>query len=236
MALRKKNTNKRTTVLNSSLSDDMKYRINEAYKVARTNIDFSILKKGCKKILFTSSLAGEGKSTTSVNTAISLSQKVDVKVLVIDCDIRKSKVQKFFNMDVTPGLTNYLSGQAKLEAIIRHTNSPNLDVITAGTTVPNPSEILASDQMSDLLTLLDPSYDYIIIDSPPLNVVIDALSLSVKVDGVVIVVKEGSSKEPELAKTIETLHRANAKVLGVILNGAAEDIGSSYKYSYYDKK
>lgn len=223
---------KRTTVLNSKMDSDMKFKVTEAYKVARTSLSFSLIKSECKKIVFTSSLAGEGKSTTSVNTAISLAQQVNTKVLLIDCDLRKPKVNRFFNMKSTPGLTNCLSGMNKLEEIIKETESPNLQVITSGASVPNPSELLASEQMEAIVEKLEQKYDYIIFDTPPINAVVDALSLLKLIDGFVIVVKEGSSTQPEFKKTVETLGRANAKILGVILNGAHQETKDYYKYHY----
>ncbi|NLJ32206.1 MAG: CpsD/CapB family tyrosine-protein kinase [Clostridiales bacterium] len=228
----KKQHLKRTTVLNSQMDPDMKFKVTESYKVARTNLSFSVVKKGCKKIVFTSSLTGEGKSTTSVNVAISLSQQVNVKVLLIDADLRKPKVNRFFNLKSTPGLTNYLGGMNTLEDVVQPTESPNLSVICSGTIVPNPSELLSSEQMAALLARAEKDYDYIIIDTPPINIVIDALPLIKLCDGVVIVVKENSSTHPELRKTVETLERAGAKILGIILNGARMEAKDNYKYRY----
>lgn len=223
---------KRTTVLNTQLDPDTKFKVTESYKVARTNLSFSILKDGCKKIVITSSLAGEGKSTTAVNVAISLAQQVDVKVLLIDCDLRKPQVSRFFSLKNSPGLTDYLGKMAALQDISHRIEEDNLTVICSGTMVPNPSELLASAAMEGLLNSLEKYYDYIILDTPPINVVIDALPLMKITDGVVLVVKEGSSTHPELAKTIEKLERVDAKILGIILNGAKMESKDNYKYHY----
>ena len=223
---------KRTTVLNSQMEQNLKFKVTESYKVARTNLGFSMIKQGCKKIVFTSSLPSEGKSTSSTNIAISLAQQVNVKVLLIDSDLRKPKVNRFFNLKNTPGLTNYLGKMCELEDIIQFTENSNLSVICGGIIVPNPSELLASQAMADMLKGLENDYDYIIMDTPPINIVIDALPLAKVADGVVIVVKEGSSTHPELAKTIEKLERVDAKILGIILNGAKMQFKSSYSYRY----
>lgn len=228
----KKQHQKRTTVLNTQMDPDMKFKVTEAYKVARTNLAFSLLKQGCKKIVITSSLASEGKSTSAVNVAISLAQQVNVKVLLIDSDLRKPQVNRFFNLKNAPGLTNYLGDMCGLKDIVHNVEGSNLSVICSGTIVPNPSELLASDAMAELLQIMEKDYNYIIIDTPPINVVIDALPLIKITDGVVIVVKEGSSTHPELSKTIEKLKRVDAKILGIILNGAKMESKDNYKYHY----
>lgn len=222
----------RTSVLNMQMDPDMKFKVSEAYKMARTNLAFSLVKKGCKKIAFTSSFAGEGKSTTSVNIAITLAQQVNTKVLLIDCDLRKPKVNRFFHLQTSPGLTSYLGGMKDMESIIRHTDDPNLDLITSGVIVPNPSELLAGNEMKKLIEEMESKYDYIIFDTPPVNVVVDALSLAGFADGYVIVVKEGSTLKPELRHAVITLEHAKVKILGIILNGSRLEEKEEYKYRY----
>jgi capsular exopolysaccharide synthesis family protein len=222
----------RTSVLNMQMDPDMKFKVREAYKMARTNLAFSLVKKGCKKIAFTSSFTGEGKSTTSVNIAITLAQQVNTKVLLIDCDLRKPKVNRFFHLQTSPGLTSYLGGMKDMESIIRHTDDPNLDLITSGVIVPNPSELLAGNEMKKLIEEMESKYDYIIFDTPPVNVVVDALSLAGFADGYVIVVKEGSTLKPELRHAVITLEHAKVKILGIILNGSRLEEKEEYKYRY----
>lgn len=222
----------RTSVLNMQMDPDMKFKVSEAYKMARTNLAFSLVKKGCKKIAFTSSFTGEGKSTTSVNIAITLAQQVNTKVLLIDCDLRKPKVNRFFHLQTSPGLTSYLGGMKDMESIIRHTDDPNLDLITSGVIVPNPSELLAGNEMKKLIEEMESKYDYIIFDTPPVNVVVDALSLAGFADGYVIVVKEGSTLKPELRHAVITLEHAKVKILGIILNGSRLEEKEEYKYRY----
>jgi capsular exopolysaccharide synthesis family protein len=223
----------RTSVLNMQMDPDMKFKVSEAYKMARTNLAFSLVKKGCKKIAFTSPFVGEGKSMTSVNIAITLAQQVNTKVLLIDCDLRKPKVNRFFHLQTSPGLTSYLGGMKDMESIIRHTDDPNLDLITSGVIVPNPSELLAGNEMKKLIEEMESKYDYIIFDTPPVNVVVDALSLAGFADGYVIVVKEGSTLKPELRHAVITLEHAKVKILGIILNGSRLEEKEEYKYRKY---
>ena len=224
---------KRTTVLNTNLDEDAKFKVSESYKMTRTDITYSVVKAGCKKIVFSSSLAKEGKSTSSVNVAISLAEQVNVKVLLIDADLRKPKVHRFFNISHKPGLSDVLVKVSTLEDALQPVNK-NLTVLCAGVMVPNPSELLASNEMAFLLKLVEDDYDYIIIDSPPLNVVVDALPLIKLSDGVVIVLRAGSSTHTELTKTIKNLEMVEAKILGFILNGCKTEKKDSYKYRYYD--
>ena len=169
---------------------------------------------------------------TSVNIAITLAQQVNTKVLLIDCDLRKPKVNRFFHLQTSPGLTSYLGGMKDMESIIRHTDDPNLDLITSGVIVPNPSELLAGNEMKKLIEEMESKYDYIIFDTPPVNVVVDALSLAGFADGYVIVVKEGSTLKPELRHAVITLEHAKVKILGIILNGSRLEEKEEYKYRY----
>jgi capsular exopolysaccharide synthesis family protein len=233
---RKKKTLK--TVVASKIETNMKFRVEEAYKTARTNLAFSILKEGCKKVVVTGALSREGKSTTSVNLAISLAQQINTKVLLIDCDLRKPRVNQFFDLDNTPGLTDYLSRAKTLEEVLKGTDVENLSVIVGGTLPPNPSELLASNNMKDFLTQMESEFDYIIMDTPPLNVVIDCLPLATISDGVVLSTMQGYSTHPEVSKTVETLQRVDAKILGFVLNAFRDENKKSNnnKYGYYKDK
>jgi capsular exopolysaccharide synthesis family protein len=218
-------------VLDSGMDFDLKFRVTEAYKVVRTNIAFSLLKEGCKKVVISSSLSGEGKTTTAVNIAVSLAQ-MDVKVLLLDADLRNPQVNLFFNLGNTPGLTDYLGNMSEISEIIHTTQYNNLSVICAGIAVPNPSELLASSRMADLLKMMENRFDYIVMDTPPLNVVVDALPLIKLSDGVILVVREGSCTYPELNRTIKGLEMVDAKILGFILNDSKVRQKSGYRYRY----
>ena len=213
----------RRLIQNIKLNPSLKFKIEEAYKSIRTNIMFSIMKKGCKIIVITSPLPGEGKTTTVINLASSFAS-ADQRVLLIDGDLRKPKIHQYFSVSNSPGLTNYLgasvssSERVSLSSIIHKTDNRNLSVICSGSIPPNPSEILGSDQMSDFLTDMSADYDYIIIDTPPINIVSDALPVISNSDGVVLVLRSRSSTHPELQKAISALEFVDAKILGFIVN------------------
>ena len=210
------------------MDETLKFRVVESYKTLRANIMFSIIHSGCKCFVISSSLPGEGKSTISVNTAIALSQ-TDARVLLVDTDLRRPKVNRFLGLTGTPGLSNYLIGMNSLEEVLHSTNYPNLTVMCSGSRVPNPSELLASDNMEALLKLLRTQFDYIVLDSAPLNVVSDTYPLIKKTDGVLLVVYQNRSDYKELDKTIKSLDVMDGKILGLVFNGAK----SKHKRSYY---
>ena len=207
------------------------FQVRESYKTARTNIVYSILKQGCKKITFTSSMKGEGKTVTSTNIAHALAQQVNTKVLIIDCDLRAPKVHSVFHINPEPGLTNYLNDECSAEDIIKKTSNKNLDVICYGVIPPNPSELLASEYMQNFIAELEEKYDYIIFDTPPVGIVSDAIPLIKISDGVVLVVKNNFTTYPELSKTIEIVKRTEGKILGVVINKV--DLSSATKGKYY---
>lgn len=182
------------------------FQIKESYKKARTNIAFLIVKKGCKMISFTSSAKSEGKTITAVNIAIALAQQVDTKVLIIDCDLRRPRVQSVLEISVDKGITNYLNFECEISDIIYNSKMDNLDAICCGTIPPNPSELLASDNMKDLIKELSNKYDYIIFDTPTIGVVIDALPIIKQTDGVVMVVRDNVTDFTEYKKQLRLLN------------------------------
>ncbi len=197
----------------------LRFQITEAYKKARTNLVYSIIKKGCKKIIFTSSYKSEGKTTTALNVATALSQQVGTKVLVIDCDLRRPTVHTVMNLSADKGLANYLNDECGLDEIITRSDIDNLDFITFGAIPPNPSELLSSDSMSQMVSFLEQKYDYIIFDTPPVNMVVDMVPLIGLCDGVVFVVKNNETTLPDFNRAVETIKRNNGKILGIIING-----------------
>lgn len=209
------------------------FQVRESYKTARTNIDYSILKKGCKKIVFTSSSKSEGKTVTAINVASALAQQVSIKVLVIDCDLRRPHVHSALNIVPTPGLTNYLNDECTFEDIVKPTKLENLHAVCYGAVPPNPSELLSSEAMMSFIKYVEDTYDYIIFDTPPIGVVVDAIPIIQKSDGVVVVVKDNATTYPELQKTLDTLKRSGGKTLGVIVNKVKPTEPKKYsKYSY----
>ena len=208
------------------------FQIRESYKTARTNIAYSIIKKGCKKIAFTSSSKGEGKTVTAMNVASALAQQVDTKVLVIECDLRRPHVHSALKLAPTPGLTNYLNDECTADEIIQSTKLSNMNAVCYGAVTPNPSELLASEAMADFVKMVEKDYDYIIFDTPPIGVVIDAVPIIKASDGVVVVVKNNSTTYPQLNTTLETLERSGGKTLGIIINKVKPAETKKYKKGY----
>lgn len=193
--------------------------IREAYKTLRTNVSFALPgEEGCKVIVVTSSLQGEGKSITAVNLAISYAM-ADRKVLIIDCDMRRPKLARLMQMGSKVGLSNLIVDQKLIDEAIKHTEVPNLDVILAGNVPPNPSELLGSVRMDKLMEQLKEKYDYIFLDSPPVNMVTDAVVLAPRSDGVIFLVRAEHSERGSVMHAVEQLEYAKAKILGFVLNG-----------------
>ncbi|MGN1202562.1 MAG: CpsD/CapB family tyrosine-protein kinase [Eubacterium sp.] len=248
MAMKKKSTksstpaSSRLLLENAPIQPTLKFRIEEAYKTIRANIMFSVMKKGCKMIVVTSSAPNEGKTTTTVNLAVSISQ-ADQKVLLIDGDLRKPKIHNYFTVPNSPGLTNYLSDKisgkrgADLFSVIHPTEYENLCVLCSGSIPPNPAELLGSELMTEFLNDVSKDFDYIIIDTPPVNVVSDSLPLIRESDGVILVVRSNQSTHPELQKALTSLEFIDAKILGFVVNFVESKAGKggtySYKYSKY---
>lgn len=208
----------------------LSFSVKESYKAIRTNIVLSLIKDGCKIITFTSPAPSEGKSTTISNVAVSLS-KAFYKVLLIDCDLLKPRLHRTFKIHNTVGLSNVLSKMTTYEeAVYKLEKYNDLHLLTAGIAVPNPSEMLGSDRMKDLLDSLSEKYDYILIDTPPINILSDGLTLSRVSDGVVIVIRQNHSTRDELRIAINSLNFISAKIIGVVYNGADAD-GSGKIYS-----
>lgn len=207
---------------NTTNREDNVSAVQKAYKTIKTNISLSLLKEGCKRIVITSASPREGKSTTAVNIAISFAQE-SKRVLIVDCDLKKPKIHKAFGISDQPGLTNVVSDQATLETAISETRYANLYCLPAGLIVPNPSEILANERFFSILEELEEQFDYIIFDTPPLNIVSDALPVMKLADGVVLIVRSKISLYSEFEKALSNIENANAKLLGVIVNGETNE-------------
>lgn len=212
------------------LTETSPFAIQEAYKTIRTNIIFSIPDEKCKKILVTSALQGEAKSTTAVNLGIAFAQNQS-KMLLIDCDLRLPTDSLKLSARKTPGLTNLLVGMCSMDAAIQHL--PNgLDLIAAGDIPPNPSELLGSPKMEQLIKDLESRYEYIILDTPPVCTVADAVILSKITSGTILVVRQGTATRECINEALEKLKFANAKVLGLVMTGAINEKTKNYHKSY----
>ncbi len=207
------------------------FDIREAYRTIRTNLMFSLVKKGCKRIVFTSAVQGEGKTTTSANVAFSIARS-QRKVLLLDMDLRRPRLNRLLKLPNTPGLSNFLGGFNSLEEVLHKEVYENLDVICAGTIPPNPAELIGSDAMAQFLAKLEEHYDYIIIDTAPVNVVSDAMPVIKTCDGVVLVVKEKYSTHTELKKAINKIDFIGGRIIGTIVNAVHEE---KHRYGHYAK-
>ena len=201
----------------------------ESYRSLRTNIQYSSFDKEVKRILVTSSEPGEGKTTTVVNLALAFSQD-EKKVIVIDCDLRKPSIHKQFRISNNIGLSDVVIDNSKLKKAINKHNE-YLDILPSGKIPPNPSELLGSKAMENLLNELEEEYDIIIIDTPPVQAVTDSQILSTKVDGVILVVRAERTKKDSVKLAKAALEKVNAHILGVVLNGE-ERTRSKYYYYY----
>lgn len=207
----------------------------EAYRHLRTSLLFSSAGRPPQSILVTSSQPSEGKTTTAVNTAITLAQ-ADADVVIIDCDLRRPRLHSYFDLENSQGLTNYLSGERNTENLIKSCKTlPRLKVITSGPIPPNPAELLSSNEMRNLIQFLRGKYKHIIIDSPPAISFTDAAILSTIVDGVILVAMAGKSSIHLMRRFKHRLGNIGARIYGVVLNGLKSGSAEFDYYSgYYD--
>lgn len=219
-----------------AISEKSKFAIVESYKSARSNIMFSLSAEDQKVFAVTSYAKGEGKSTVSANLAISFS-KMERRVLLIDCDLRRPNVHNIFKVENTVGLSNVIGKMADFEDAVKHNVIPNLDIMPSGTIPPNPSELLCSPGFEKLVKGLIDEYDYIIFDTPPIGVVADALLLKDRVAGYVVVLRERSTTHGDIQKMLESIKLADTKILGFIKVGCTQNKKSAgrgyYYYQYY---
>ena len=205
--------------------------IAEAYRTLRTNIQFSNIDENLKVLCVTSSGPLEGKTTTSCNLAETFAQSGH-RVLLIDGDLRKPRVHKVFRLSGSKGITNLLAGQMNLEEVT-HLVGSGLNVIPCGPIPPNPSELLGSKRMKELLDELKKHYDIIIIDAPPVGVVTDSAILSTIVDGTVLVVASGKTEIENGRRAKQLLENVDARILGVVMTMIPVTKNSYYGYQYY---
>lgn len=217
-----------------NFNENMKFIFGEAFKALRTNLRFALIKEGCKKIIISSPLPNDGKSTTSINLGITIAQ-TGSRVLIIDCDLRKGGLHKYFNIKYKPGLSDAISGMADLKDVTKKTGFENLDIIPLGSISPNPSELLSSNQMDKLLSILEKEYNYIIFDTPPINILSDTLSLVKYSDGLLLVVREKVSSHPNIKSALDKFKLSHGNILGFILNDVHvnQDKKINHYYSHY---
>lgn len=190
----------------------------ESYKTIRTNLIYTLAGADERLVAITSTTPSEGKSTTAANLVVSIAQ-TNTSVLAIDADMRRPSLSKLFKVPNTYGLSQILSKQAVFEEVVKSEVKPNLSLLSSGPIPPNPSELLASPEMKELLAKVSQKYDYVIIDTPPVSLFSDSQIISGIVTGVIIVAKYKAIQYKDLNKTAEEIKSVGGKVLGVIVNG-----------------
>lgn len=201
------------------LVDDVPFQVEEAYKGLRTNIQYLSADRKIRKIVITSASPLDGKTTVAVNLALSMG-KAGRRVLLIDADLRKPRINRVFRVKASPGLTDILvdgKDDETLKRAIFSSREYGIDLLVSGPIPPNPSELLGSDKMHRLLEQLGSAYDYIIMDTPPATLITDAVVLSKLADGTVVVVAHKRSNYEMVDSTVDKLRTAGVNILGMIL-------------------
>lgn len=204
----------------------------ESFRQIRTNLQFAHVSHESKAVLVTSSLPGEGKSTTATNLAIAMAQ-AGQSVVLVDADLRRPRVDVYLGLEKNAGLTTALIGKADVDDLLQPWGENDLYVLTSGQIPPNPSELLGSDAMKKLITRLELAFDAVIIDAPPLLPVTDAAVLAQQVGGVVLVIGSSKVKLPDLQKSLSSLEMVEADLLGVVFNLLPTKGPDAYAYAYY---
>ena len=229
--MKKKKPNMKTMARKLISLSNSKTIVSEQFRTIRTNLNFSMPDKELKTLLITSSSPGEGKSTISSNIAVVFAQE-GKKVLLIDADMRKPTVHYTFDLKNTFGLSSVLTRQIELEQACNKTAVEGLFVLTSGPIPPNPSELLASKHMDQIMITLTEQFDIVIFDTPPVLSVTDAQIMSNKCDGTVLVVNSGVAEKAMVLKAKESLRASKGNLIGVILNNYKLE-RDHYYYQYY---
>lgn len=216
-----------------TLHKNLEFTATEQYKLLRTNLEFTLPEnEKCSIIGVTSSMRGEGKSTTAVNLSYVLAEKGQ-KVLLVDGDLRIPTVAKKMKIDNSVGLTDFLMGKGVPMEQFKSSLLDNWYILPAGAIPPNPSELLGSHRMETVLEELKQNFDYIVIDLPPVNLVSDALSISAFISGMIVVIREDYTEKKDLERCFRQLKLSNVNVLGCVMNESKNDSGSYSKYKKY---
>lgn len=221
-------------IRNYILNDDTPFIITEAYGMARTNLIFSLSTTDKKTVVFTSALPSEGKSTTCVNMAITLA-KTGASVLLIDADLRKPTVHRLLKINNKFGLSSVIGGFCNVAQALNAQSIDNLDVIIAGPIPPNPAELISSKNMKELLKIVQIEYDFILIDSPPVNIVSDSQLINDMISGIIFVVKENQTTHTAVKDALQKIKLADGNILGfmkVNCNSKGNKTYKGYKYHY----
>jgi len=207
----------------------------EAFRTLRTNINFSGLDNPLRAILITSAGPNEGKTTVTSNLGVVLAQS-NKKVLIIGCDLRRPTLHKIFNINDYIGVTNVLINDMDPSELAQETEVPGLFILASGPIPPNPSELIGSQRMKSLIARALEKFDYVLLDSPPINIVTDPIVLSMLTDGVIMVVKSGSTHYESAREAQAKLEKVGAKIIGVVLNNISMSTGDYYYHYYYTQE
>ncbi|MEU0481192.1 polysaccharide biosynthesis tyrosine autokinase [Streptosporangium sp. NPDC006013] len=203
----------------------------EAFRALRTNLQFIGVDRQPKSLVVTSCLPGEGKSSTSANLAITLAQ-AGWRVVLVDGDLRRPSIPRYLGIEGTTGLTDVLIDRARLDEVIQVWGETGLSVLPSGQIPPNPSELLGSGGMREVLAQLTAAYDMVIIDAPPLLPITDAAAIAALCDGALLVARYGKTRQEQMARASELLSSINARVVGTVLNFVPARSGTYYGYNY----
>lgn len=211
---------------------DPKSPISEAYRALRTNFQFATIKQRPRTLMVTSAVPGEGKTTTVVNMAVTMADQ-GMRVLVVDTDLRRPNVHRVLRMERGPGLADVLREGLDLKTVIRPTRIQNLWIVSSGRVPPNPSELIGSDRMAQVMTELSDQFDLVICDAPSVLVVTDPVLLATHVDTCILVCAAGFARRETISRAAKLLQTAQANVTGVVLNGLETTRRNYYYYYYY---
>ncbi len=218
-------------ILSQETKNKVPFSVIEAYKNLRMHLLSVMEKEGSKVVAISSANASEGKSTTAINLAITLSQ-LNKKVILIDADSRRATIHQKLKLENTKGCLDIINGDIELtDAIISH--NEYLDIITAGSIFTNPTELFCSSSFERMITELRSMYDYVIFDTPPVNLVSDALAISQKCDGLVFVVRTGTTTYEAFRNAMLSTKQLGINILGAIMNGVGAENNKYLKYGFY---
>lgn len=218
------------------VDDSTPFGISEAFRTLYTNVLYLNIEGKCKKIAVTSAISGEGKTTISSNLALTIAMNAENKrVLLIDTDMRKPRISQIFSIEEAHGLSEYLAGIDEKPNFVE-TNDKKITILTSGSTNVNPTKLISSNRMNQLFEMCNDLFDYVIVDTPPINIVSDALLLHDKVNGYIISVKANRSNTAALDECINKLQSVNAEIFGISMtninakSNRKTGYGSDYSY------
>lgn len=235
---RKKERRSTSFKQNAVLGEDSPFTYTESYKSLRSNLDFALMNGQLKKLMITSALPNENKTSTCINTAITLAE-TGAKVVVVDCDLRKSSLVRYLNVHgkTKGGMSNIISGGMPLKDGIIKVEEHGFWAIMAGTIPPNPAELLNTHQFAQILDALVEQFDYVICDTPPVNVVSDPVNVSRCCDAVLMVVRQDYAKKDEVRKAKSALEAVGANIIGsVLVRYMSKNNLTGRYYNYYSDK